>query len=371
MEWENRQLSVGIDLHKTQFTVCALAPSGEIALEEEYPTNKEGYEEFAGWAHEVEKERNLNVSIAVEATGNARYFKNFMEAEGFDVLVINTNKFKVIVQSANKTDKRDAYTIALFLLKDFLPESHLCSQRSEELRRLLKLRKNLVEMCVQIKNSIHGMMLSYGIVTTQSQFQSQKKRKQLLIELEAQNHFNPDASKVLIRHMDILSSTEEQVKEIENDIEEYVKDDEDVENLRTIPGVGLIIASTLKAYIDDVDKFKDHKAFAAYCGLAPYVKSSNESIFIGKITKNGPKELRTALVQVVMGLLRVQAKYPTFRMFKAYEAMKRDKGSGKSIIACARRMSRMVFCMMLRKEKFDPLLMADSRYYSKTSIETA
>ena len=43
MEWENRQLSVGIDLHKTQFTVCALAPSGEIVHEE---VLKEFYKQF-------------------------------------------------------------------------------------------------------------------------------------------------------------------------------------------------------------------------------------------------------------------------------------------------------------------------------------
>jgi transposase len=107
-----------------------------------------------------------------------------MENEGFRVKVINTLKFKVVVESVNKTDKRDARVIAAFLAKDFIPESHLCSQYEEDLRRLLKTRSQLVKTIVGLKNNIHGMMLSYGIVTKPSQFQSKKGRQQLRNELE-------------------------------------------------------------------------------------------------------------------------------------------------------------------------------------------
>ena len=40
------ELSVGIDLHKTQFTVCAILSDGEILLEKQYETKKEGYQAF-------------------------------------------------------------------------------------------------------------------------------------------------------------------------------------------------------------------------------------------------------------------------------------------------------------------------------------
>jgi len=45
--------------------------------------------------------------------------------------VINTLKFKVVNESVKKTDKHDAAVIAEFLEKDMLPQSHLCSRKSE------------------------------------------------------------------------------------------------------------------------------------------------------------------------------------------------------------------------------------------------
>ena len=357
MEWENRQLSVGIDLHKTQFTVCALAPSGEIVHEEVYPTRNEGYDEFAKWAHEVERQRNLYTVLAVEATGNARYFKNFMEAEGFGVKVINTAKFKVIVKSAVKNDKRDAYTIALFLQRDFIPESHLCSQYDEDLRRLLKTRSLLVQQTVAIKNNIHGMMLSYGYTTVASQFQSKKSQKQLLKELEAHTQFNKEATGILNTMIEVLEKTSQMIKDVEEQLEKYVQEDEEVQLLQTIPGVGKIMSATIAAWIGDINNFESYKQFAAYCGLVPYLKESNESTYLGHITKRGPQELRTALVQVVMGLLRLQSKYPTWRIYSKYSSLKSDKGSGRAIVACARKMSRVIYCMLKDQKPFDYSLM--------------
>lgn len=77
-----------------------------------FKTNSEGYEEFCEKVHEIEEETEATVEIAVEATGNARYFKNKMEAEGFGVVVVNTSKFKVITMSTKKTDANDAATLA-------------------------------------------------------------------------------------------------------------------------------------------------------------------------------------------------------------------------------------------------------------------
>ena len=112
-----KTLYVGIDLHKTQFTVCVLrGEDGLVVLEEQYPTTDAGYREFSEKMHE-EEEKGYSIELAVETTGNARYFKNRMEAEGFGVVVVNTNKFKVITTSTKKTDANDAATLAFYLMK--------------------------------------------------------------------------------------------------------------------------------------------------------------------------------------------------------------------------------------------------------------
>ncbi len=353
---ETGRLCVGVDLHKTQFTVCALSEDGEYLLEKKYPTKEEGYREFTSEMHNREEQR-YSIELAVETTGNARFFKNRMEKEGFVVKVVNTNRFKVITTSTKKTDANDAATLAYYLMKEMLPEAHLCSQTSEEIRRLLKTRSVLVQSMVKIKNQIHGMMLGYGIETTAAQFQSKRKRQELINDLADHNYSDYTASslKVMLKILDDLSA---EIKDIEKHLEEMVERNEDVELLMTIPGIGINTATTIAAYTEDLERFKgNYKKFAAYVGIIPSVHNSNESTHYGRITKHGPQELRTAFVQAAMGMIRLTKVTSEWRLIKEYQRRKDEKGSGRAIIALARKITRIVFVMLSKRERFNPDLM--------------
>ena len=349
------RLCVGVDLHKTQFTVCAVNEDGEILLECVYPTSTDGYQTFSEGLHGQE-ENGYSIELAVESTGNARFFKNRMEAEGFTVKVVNTNQFKVITVSTKKTDANDAATLAYYLMKEMLPEAHLCDQTSEEFRRMLKTRSILVQSTVKIKNQIHGMMLGYGIETKSAQLQSKKKRQELIGDLEDQySEFTASSLEVTLS---ILDDLESQIKRVEKQIAEMVKENKQVELLRTIPRVGDINAATIAAYTADMDRFGgDFKRFAAYIGIVPRVHNSNEAVRLGRITKHGPRELRTAFVQVALGMIRLQKQTSEWHLIKDYRRKKEDKGSGRAIIALSRKVARVVFAMLMSGEEFDPELM--------------
>lgn len=353
---EISRLCVGVDLHKTQFTVCALTEDGEVLLQEMYLTNEEGYRAFIEEMHK-EEENGYTIEIAVETTGNARFFKNQMEKEYFVVKVVNTNKFKVITMSTKKTDMNDAATLAYYLMKEMLPEAHLCSQTSEEIRRMLKTRSILVSSTVKIKNQIHGMMLGYGIETKAAQFQSKRKRQELINDL-ANHYFSDFTASSLKVMLDILDNLSEEIKKVENQIADMVKENEDVELLKTIPGVGPINATTIAAYTSDIERFEgDYKRFAAYIGIVPSVHNSNESTHYGRITKHGPQELRTAMVQVALGMIRAPKQTSEWRLMKNYYRQKTDKGSGRAIIAMTRKISRIVFVMLTTRQEFNAELM--------------
>jgi transposase len=160
-------VNVGIDLHKTQFTVCVR--DGDRFSQ--YPTTDAGYEGFLRQTA-VWQEAGEAVRAGVESTGNTRYFKSRMEAAGIQVKAINTLKFKVVNESVKETDKHDAATIAEFLEKDMLPESLLCSRTSEQLRRLLKARTTLVRAVVVIKNQIHALLTAEGLEDKKASLQS-------------------------------------------------------------------------------------------------------------------------------------------------------------------------------------------------------
>lgn len=353
---EISRLCVGVDLHKTQFTVCAVNEDGEYLLESMYPTSTAGYEAFKEKMH-AQEEKGYSVELAVESTGNARFFKNQMETEGFIVKVVNTNKFKVITTSTKKTDANDAATLAYYLMKDMLPEAHLCDQTSEELRRMLKTRSILVQSCVKIKNQIHGMMLGYGIETKSAQFQSKKKRQELINDL-ANHEYSAFTASSLEVTLNILDDLETQIKRVEKQIERMVEENEQVALLKTIPGVGIINAATIAAYTADMDRFEgDFKRFASYVGIVPGVHNSNESVRLGRITKHGPQELRTAFVQVALGMIRLTKQTSDWYLIKDYRQRKEVKGSGRAIIALSRKVARVVFAMLMNGEEFHPDLM--------------
>jgi len=357
-------VNVGVDLHKTQFTVCVRSRDEKGKVENtfsKYPTTDEGYATFLNEAAQYQK-RGEEVRVGVESTGNTRYFKSRMEAAGVGVIVINPSKLKVINESVKKTDKHDAATIAEFLEYDMLPEAHLCSRESEQLRRLLKVRTTMVKTIVVMKNQIHALFTAEGMDDVKAgTLQSKKGRQRVLDTL------NQCKNGLVVQPLfDMIEGIEENVNSIEKQLRALTKDDRIVRLLLTIPGCGEICAWTIRAYIDDINRFSSAKKLAAYAGLVPWVQNSNETNRHGKITKRGPKELRTALVQIVMGLRRMKEKTLAWRLMQRYEAMKASKGSGKSIIAAARKMATIIWHMLSKGVEFDLSLMLDKKLEKKS-----
>jgi transposase len=296
------------------------------------------------------------VRVGVESTGNTRYFKSRMEAAGIEVKVINTLKFKVVNESVKKTDKHDAATIAEFLEKDMLPESQLCSRTSEQIRRLLKVRTTLVQAVVVITNQIHALLTAEGLEDPKASLQSKKGRQRALDALKERE--NGLVVQPLLATIDRL---QENVKALEQELWTLTKGDRMVELLQTIPGCGEIGAWTIRAFVDDIGRFGSAKKLAAFAGLAPWVQDSNATIHHGRITKRGPDELRTALVQVVLGMRRLKADTLDWRLMQRYEALKRRRGSGKSIIATARKLAVIIWHMLSKDEAFNLALMVDRK----------
>lgn len=353
----NMTVFLGADLHKTQITVHARTEDKAESLSEikQYPTTPSGYAELEARIAQF-KAAGFDVKIGVESTGNTRFFKNRMEKAGAEVTVINTLKFKVINESAKKTDKHDASTISEFLAKDMLPESHICSQETENLRRLLKSRERLVHSIVGQKNEVHALLVSMGLSDELRSLQSKKGRQKVLDTLLSRSDLVLEAQSVKLMFQ-IIDQMTESVKVIEKQLAELTKDDEMVNRLMTIRGCGKITAWTIRAYTEDIKRFASAKKYAAFCGLVPWVQDSNETVHHGKITKRGPQELRTAYVQLVLGIRRCRDT-SEWRIMQRLDYMKRNKGSGKSIVAAARKMAEITWTLLTVKQDFDSNKMA-------------
>jgi transposase len=83
-----------------------------------------------------------------------------------------------------------------------------------------------------------------------------------------------------------------------------VKNDEAARRLTTIPGVGPIIAATVRATISDPAAFRTRRDLAAWIGITPRANSSGGKERLGSISKQGNKQLRTLLIVGATSILK-------------------------------------------------------------------
>ncbi len=110
------------------------------------------------------------------------------------------------------------------------------------------------------------------------------------------------------------------------------------ENITSIKGIGEKSGTILLSVIGDINDFDSRKNLDAFFGIVPRVSDSNETVMHGRITKQGSKIGRTTLVQCTLIAIRYSDYLRAF-----YLRMKTKKGSGKAIIATARKLLGIIY----------------------------
>lgn len=316
---------IGVDLHKSSFTVCYLSESGEKELKV-FKMNPDGLEKF-------KETLNKEDMVAVESTGNAGYFVRMIKEAVKEVKVVNPLQFKVISSSVKKTDEHDAEVIAKYLSKGLIPEIRVKDKEQAQLASLIETRDKFIKLRTMLKNKIHNILNANGIVTKKEIFSSEKSLNAVL-DMELDDIYKFEL-KIIIEEIKNLNKA---IDEIDKKIINQSKNSDKHKNLTSITGIGDITATILLNAIGDIKDFKDDKKLAAYIGIVPRVEISNKSRHYGRITKMGNKIARTALVQSTLVAIRYN---PYLRSF--YLKLKAKKGSGKAIIATARKLLTIIY----------------------------
>ncbi len=326
---------IGVDLHKTQFTVCYLHKNGEHKLEV-FKVDIKGIEAF-------KKALSKSDEVAVESTGNTGYFAREIKSEVKAVRIINPTQFKIISASVKKTDEHDAVTIARYLSKGLIPEVRMRTKEESQISSLIGTRDKFVKLRTCLKNKIHNILNANGIVTRREVFGSKKGLdKVLALDIESSYQFE---LKIIVEQIRSLNNS---IDEIDKELIEKGKKLDGHKSITSLTGIGDISATILLNTIGDVNDFADDKKIAAYIGIVPRVAVSNETSHYGKITKMGNKIARTALVQSTLIAIRYN---PYLRKF--YFRLKAKKGSGKAIIATARKFLTIIYRTLKNKWVFE------------------
>jgi transposase len=313
---------IGVDLHKTMFLVCVLI--GEI--KEFYKFKMQEIEKFIEMLRPDDE-------LAIESTGNTHYFVGKVKDKVKKVVVVNPAQFKVISRSVKKTDKKDAELLAFFLQKNMLPEVRMTDDYSSQLKSMTSTRDKLVKSRTVLKNKIHNILNYNGILSKKEDFSSIKKLNQVLTyDLNEGTKFELEIIVDEIKHLnESILKMEAKLKDLGSKLKGF-------ENISSIKGIGDKSATILLSQIGNIEDFQDEKKLSAYFGLVPKVSQSNESLRQGRITKHGSKLARTTLVQCAL----IAKKYSPY-LQDFYERVKKKRGSGKAIIATARKLLSIIF----------------------------
>lgn len=251
-----------------------------------------------------------------------------------EVEIVNTRQFKVIRQSAKKTDRNDAIELAKYLEKELLPTVRYQDKHQRDLKSLIATRDKFVKMRSSLKNKLHGILLSNGITSKREQFSSMKQIEKL-IESDRLSESNRFEIKVLAEQIESLGKS---IKELEQKIIEAGKDLKGQSNLQSIKGIGKLSSTIMLNAIGDIRDFESSRKLSSYVGIAPRVSDSGGQVNHGRITKRGNKILRTTLVQITLISIRYNQYLRDYFVRK-----KLVKGSGKAIICTSRKMLDIIY----------------------------
>ena len=120
--------------------------------------------------------------------------------------------------------------------------------------------------------------------------------------------------------------------------------------LKTMPGIGNVVALALASEIGDISRFSDMDHLASYFGLVPSVRNSAGTVHHGRITKTGNSLVRHLLAEAVIVHVTFarNRKTPT-PISRFYERLSKKRGGSQAKVAAAAKMLRIVF-WMLKKE---------------------
>lgn len=308
----------GMDIHKEEIKAC-LNIGGKKEVKT-YGTMTDELLSLAKWLKNNEVEM-----VAMEST--ASYWKpvfNILECENVPVMLVNPQHIKAL--SGTKTDVRDAKWISGLLRHGLLKPSFVPTRDMRELRELVKYRSSLTEESTRVLNRMEKVLQGANIKLSSVISTTGTKTEISMIEAIANDECDIEAlvklakgtlknkeselrralngliqnhQRLMLKSMcNNLKVINEEIAAIEAEIDKRMsKDEELIERLDEIPGVGKTTAQAIIAEIGtDMDQFPDEKHLAAWGGVCPGQNDSAGKRKSGK-TRKGNSNLKKSLIQ--------------------------------------------------------------------------
>jgi len=371
---------VGIDVSKDYSSVQGLDQDGKKLFYVEFGMNGEG---FSRLLNMLKTHCGIlsEVTVGMESTGcyHINLFA-FLCSEGIVCVVINPlliSNFARLSLRKTKTDKKDALTIAQFLLAHRGELSQVpYSQSSQDLKDLARERESLAVMIAGLKNDVRRLlqmtfpelehrcklftetMLRFLIKISKALIYAEGKRKRVFISAEeiislAKASVASDSVAkewILSEKIETLLYLEGKKGRITEALVEACRSMrvDELDILTSVDGISAITGSTFLAELGDIERFGSYKHLIAFAGLDPSIHQSGQYEGISRISKRGNRHLRRVIFLMTLCAVR------SHNIFREYFLRRKEEGlpPKKAILATAHKLLRVLFAMLTRKSYF-------------------
>jgi transposase len=288
--------------------------------------------------------------VAIETVGNWYWVVDEIEAGGGKPQLVNARLAKLMMGSVNKSDKLDAKGMNRLQRTGTLPKVWIPSSAVRDARELPRTRMVLSRQRTQLKNRVHATLGKYGYVVEGASDAFGKKGRKIVEELLPK--LPPHTEQALRLILNELDHVTDNLKEIEGQMTQAFAPCPQTQWLKTLPGVGDILAVVIWTEIGSIERFGRAEQFASYCGLVPRENSSGGKIRFGAVRRDVNVYLKWAFVEAANSALLNAERCGYGHISWLYQRIKPRRGHGKAKVAVARHLSEASFWMLKKGEPY-------------------
>ena len=309
----------GIDVSLELSSVCVVDATGRILREAKVASEPEALIAwFAGLGVELAR-------IGLEAGPLSQWLFAAMRDAGFGVELLETRHVRDAFKAMPvKTDRKDARGIAQLMRLGWFRPVHCKSVPAQETRALLTARKLLRTKHLDVELSLRGVLRGFGLKVGPTTARTFPARVRELVD------GHPTLAAIAEALLAAREALGEQLRGLERRLRDQAREDGRARLLMTTPGVGVIVALTFAAAVDDPGRFRSSKAVGAHFGLTPKKYQSGEIDVTGAISKVGDALVRTALYEAAHIMLTRAVRFSALKRWAMDVARRRDAGSGEA-----------------------------------------
>jgi len=274
------------------------------------------------------------------------WFYHALSAEGLPAICIDARHAKAALDmAANKTDANDADGLAHLAEVGFFRAVRVKGYDSMLIRTLVAARLRLVQVTTELSNQIRGLMKTFGLVIPAGKGGAFESNARALLE------DYDELAQIILPILEAWRATRRQATELGRQLVAAARQSPACQLLMSIPGVGVVTATSFATAIEDPANFKTSRAVGAWLGLTTRRYQSGEVDYDGHISRRGDAHLRGLLYEAAAVILtRVSADSGLRR----WGLRLREKvGFKRAAVAVARKLAVIMHTMLKSGESFD------------------